>query len=63
MADDNYRDFEVQLTIIVNMPIVAQNPDFNTADAKETAFSMVAEAIEQYVGGDVSLFDAKADRV
>jgi hypothetical protein len=63
MSDDGYRDFEVQLVVIINMPIVAQNPDFNTADAKDHAFSMVADAIENYTNGDVSLVEAKADRL
>jgi hypothetical protein len=56
MNESDFRDYDVQLTIIVNMNVAAHNPEFTSADARETAIGKVVDAIEQYVGGDVSVY-------
>jgi hypothetical protein len=53
-----YDEATVQLTVIINMPVSADNPTFTRSDAIDTAFARVTEAVESHTFGDCSLLSA-----
>jgi hypothetical protein len=54
-VETEWRDYEVTMTLYVNIPIHAANPDFTAEDAKEHAIEHVVGAIEAHTHGDAEV--------
>lgn len=54
-VETEWRDYMVTMTVHVNIPIHAANPNFTADDAKEAAIDHVVGAIESYTHGDAEV--------
>ena len=57
---EEWVDFDVQMTVIVNIPISAKNSEFSKADARVHAIDAVVGAIESYTAGDAEVSEITA---
>lgn len=56
-----WRDYSVNMTVYVNIPIHAANPDFTADDAKAAAIETVINAIESYTQAEAEVADITAE--
>ena len=62
-AETEWRDYEVTMTVHVNIPIQAANPNFTAEDAKAHAIEHVVGAVESYTNGDAEVAAVTVEEV